>query len=100
MTSEVTSSQSKTSDEQVSGSSIWIRGLYMLLFGLITRLTEVVIGVVMLIQFVLKAATNNTNANLTIFGQQLSQYMYEIIQFQTFNSEDKPFPFRTWPEAK
>ena len=79
--------------------SIWIRGLYMLLFAIVSRLTEMVIGLVMLIQFVLKAATGNTNTNLLIFGDQLSQYLFEIVQFQTFNTEHKPFPFRPWPQA-
>lgn len=101
MSSEITSSpESNSSEGQASGSSIWIRGLYMLLFILITRLAEVVVGLVMLVQFILKAATNNTNDNLSKFGQQLSQYIYEIIQFQTFNSEEKPFPFKSWPEGE
>jgi len=100
MTSEVTPSQTNSSEEQASGSSIWIRGLYMLLFIIIARLAEMVVGLVALIQFILKAATNNTNDNLTKLGQQLSRYMYDIIQFQTFNSEDKPFPFKPWSESQ
>lgn len=83
--------------EQTSKPSIWIRGLYMLLFIIITRITEVVIGLVMLVQFILKAATGGSNDNLLKFGDQLSQYLFDIVQFQTFNSEDKPFPFREWP---
>ena len=85
--------------EKTSDPSIWIRGLYMLLFAIVTRLTEIVIGLVMLIQFVLKAATGGTNSNLVDFGNQLSQYLFEIVQFQTFNTEDKTFPFSQWPQA-
>ena len=85
--------------EPTSGPSIWIRGLFMLLFIIITRLTEVVVGLVMLVQFILKAATGNTNSNLEAFGDQLSQYLYAIVQFQTFNTEDKPFPFSSWPKG-
>ena len=84
---------------QANEPSIWLRGLYMLLFLIVTRLTELVIGLVMLIQFILKAATGNTNSNLVTFGDQLSQYIYEIVQFQTFNTEDKPFPFSQWPQS-
>lgn len=85
--------------ERASGPSIWIRGLYMLLFFIITRLTEAVVGLVMLVQFILKAATGETNKNLESFGDQLSRYIYEIVQFQTFNTEDKPFPFAPWPQG-
>jgi len=72
----------------------------MLLFVIISRLAELLVGIVALVQFILKASTNNTNDNLTSLGKQLSQYMFEIIQFQTFNSEEKPFPFKSWPDTK
>jgi hypothetical protein len=85
--------------EQTSGPSIWHRALYMLLFAIIFHITEVIIGLVMVVQFILKAATGNTNDNLGRFGNQLSQYLYEIVQFQTFNTEDKPFPFSSWPQS-
>jgi len=80
-------------------ASIWVRGLYMLLFGVVAHITELVIGLVMLVQFILKAATDKTNINLLSFGDQLSKYLFEIVQFLTFNSEDKPFPFNSWPKA-
>ena len=81
-------------------ASIWVRGLYMLLFLIITRLTELLIALVMLIQFIVKAAGGSTNVNLLTFGDQLSRYLYSIIQFQTFNTEEKPFPFKQWPQAE
>jgi len=80
-------------------ASIWIRGLFMLLFGVIAHIAELVIGLVMLVQFILKASTDKTNINLLVFGDQLSKYIFEIIQFQTFNSEEKPFPFNSWPKS-
>lgn len=101
MTTDVSTTESdNTADaEQANKPSIWIRGLYMLLFLIITRLTEVVVGLIMVIQFIFKAATGTVNDNLLKFGDSLSQYLYEIVQFQTFNTEDKPFPFAQWPES-
>lgn len=86
--------------EQTSGPSIWQRALYMLLFAIIFHITEAVIGLVMVVQFILKAATGNTNDNLGRFGAQISHYLYEIVQFQTFNTEEKPFPFKSWPQSE
>lgn len=102
MATEITTPDSGDTEqsEQVKEPSIWIRGLYMLLFLIITRITEVIVGLVMFIQFILKAATGNTNKNLVTFGNQLSQYLFAIVQFQTFNSEDRPFPFNQWPHAE
>ena len=102
MATDITTPDSSDTEhtDQVKEPSIWIRGLYMLLFVIITRLTEVIIGLVMFIQFILKAATGNTNKNLVTFGNQLSQYLFAIVQFQTFNTEDKPFPFNQWPQVE
>ena len=86
--------------EQARGPSIWLRALYMLLFAIIFHIVEAIIGVVMVVQFVLKAATGETNDNLGRFGKQLSEYLYAIVQFQTFNTEDKPFPFQAWPKGE
>lgn len=101
MTTHVSTPESGDSaqTEQASGPSIWTRGLYMLLFLIVGRLTEAVVALVMLVQFILKAATGNTNGNLEKFGDQLGQYIYQIVQFQTFNTEEKPFPFKSWPES-
>ena len=99
MVTQATTTGSEHSDNELAQqSSIWTRGLYMLLFVIIARVTEAVVWIVLLVQFICKAATHHTNDNLTGFGQSLSRYYYSIIRFQTFNSEDKPFPFSPWPK--
>ena len=102
MTTNITTPESEHPEQTETSQpvSIWIRGLYMLLFLVITRLAEAVVGLIMVIQFILKAASGNTNQNLVRFGHQMSQYLYSIVQFQTFNSEEKPFPFAPWPDGK
>lgn len=98
MATHATTTGSEPSDQELEQQgSIWARGLYMLLFVIIARVAEAVVWVVLLIQFVYKATTHQTNEHLTLFGQSLSRYYYDIIRFQTFNSEEKPFPFSSWP---
>lgn len=75
----------------------WVRGLYMLLFFIIYSLTEVVIGAVVVIQFLFALFTGQTNARLVLFGRSLSLYVYQIMLYLTFNSEDMPYPFNEWP---
>jgi hypothetical protein len=77
----------------------WLRGLYMLLFVVIYHVAEFVVGVVVLLQFLFTLVSGQTNARLLQFGQSLSQYVYQILRFLTFNSEDMPFPFNEWPAA-
>lgn len=77
----------------------WLRGLYMLLYILIFHVAEFVVGVVVVLQFLFTLVSGQTNIHLLQFGQSLSQYVFLILRFLTFNSEDMPFPFADWPAA-
>jgi hypothetical protein len=77
----------------------WLRGLYMLLFIVIFHVTEFVVGAVVLLQFLFTLVTGQTNARLLQFGYSLSRYVYQILRFLTFNTEEMPFPFNEWPAA-
>ena len=77
----------------------WLRGLYMLLFFVLYHVVEVVLGAVVLLQFLFTLVTGETNARLLQFGQSLSRYVYQILHFLTFNREEMPFPFNDWPAA-
>ena len=78
--------------------AIWMRGLYMILFGFLQGVAKFVLFVVAVIQFLSVLLTGGTNARLLSFGQSLSLYSYQIFRFLTFNSEMLPYPFSPWPE--
>ncbi|NOY74070.1 MAG: DUF4389 domain-containing protein [Gammaproteobacteria bacterium] len=88
-----------TAPEGDSTTQILLRGLYMVLFAIITRIAEFVIAGAALIQLIYKLATKKPNDRITTFGDSLAQYVTQIVRFQTFNSEEKPFPFQSWPTA-
>jgi len=75
---------------------IWVRVLFMAIFAVIYSITEVLIGLVAILQLGFAIFTQSPNNNLTRFGQSLSMYAYHIFRFVTFNSEYKPFPFDEW----
>lgn len=85
--------------ENLKQKKTWLRGLYMLLFAIFYSVAEIVILVVVLFQFLLALFTARTNARLVLFGKSLSTYVYQVMLYLTFNSEDKPFPFGEWPAA-
>lgn len=80
--------------------STWKRGLYMVLYIIFSRIAEVVLGVVVLFQFLLKLFTGETNDRLLKLGQGLSTYLYQVFQFLTYNSEYLPYPFGAWPKGE
>ena len=77
----------------------WLRGLFMLLFAVISRVAELVLLTVAVLQFLWALATGQSNARLCAFGESLSRYLYQVFRFLTFDTEDKPFPFSDWPGA-
>jgi len=85
----------------VKDKSIWVRLLYMLLFAFLYSAAEFVILAVVVYQFLHILLTGgNKDERVKNLGSQLSVYVYQILQFQTFNTEDKPFPMADWPEAE
>lgn len=75
----------------------WLRGLFMLLFVLIYAITEVIITAVVVLQFLFVLLTGDQNLRLKEFGAHLSTYVYSMMSYWTYNSEEKPFPFAAWP---
>ena len=86
--------------DNIKEPSIWMRGLYMLLFAIFYSLAEIVLFAVVIFQFILKLVTGETNERLLALGQSFATYIYQIIQFLNFNSEQKPYPFTVWPKGE
>ncbi len=86
--------------ENIKKRSTWLRGLYMLLFTIFSRIAELVLFAIILFQFILKVLTGDTNDRLRKLGQSLSTYIYQILQFLSFNNEIHPYPFGTWPKGE
>ena len=85
--------------ENVKSEKQWLRGLYMLLFIIISEMAKVVVVTVAIIQFLFAILTGKGNSNLTQFGNSMAQFVQQVVDFLTYNTEDKPFPFAQWPEA-
>ena len=78
-------------------TNVWKRGLAMLLFGFIAGFVRFIITMISLFQFISLLFTEKPNFPLVKFGQSLNNYLYQINQFLTINSEIYPFPFADWP---
>jgi hypothetical protein len=85
--------------ENLKSRGTWLRLAYMVLFAVLFWVAESVLIVVAVLQFLWKLFSADTNARLTVFGENLGRYLYQIVRFLTFNSEEMPFPFADWPGA-
>ena len=86
--------------DNIKQQSTWIRGLYMVLFSIFYTIADLVLFAVVVFQFFLKLFTGDTNDRLRKLGLSISTYIYEILQFLSFNSEAHPYPFGNWPKGQ
>jgi hypothetical protein len=70
----------------------------MVFFLLAYSVAEAVVVLLVLFQFVTILLTGHANQNALRLGYNLSTYVYQVLQFQTFNTESRPFPFSDWPD--
>jgi hypothetical protein len=88
---ELTKSRLKRGDH-------WLRLIIALVyFGLLFYLVKTVIGLVLLTQFVIGLFSGTVNRRLLDFTGNLNCFSYHVLQYLTWNSNDRPFPFSDWP---
>lgn len=83
--------------QRLQKTETWMRVLYMVFFIFVYGLTKFLIILVMLFQLFSMVLSGSTNSQLLKFSQNLAAYVFQIITFLTFNSEQRPFPFSAWP---
>ncbi len=86
--------------ENIQQKSIWMRGLYMMMFSLFYSIAEVVLFASVIAQFFFKLFTGDTNPRLLKLGQSIATYIYQIIQFLIFKSEYHVYPLGAWPKGE
>lgn len=84
----------------VGDRKLWERVLYMLFCAIAYGVAEFVVAVVAIFQVVCVAATGSINDRAHQLGRNVSSYIFELLQFATFNSERVPFPFSDWPDEE
>jgi flagellar basal body-associated protein FliL len=85
------------SQEPSHRKTTWMRGLHMLVVLLLVNLAGTVQAVVALIQFFWMLFKEEKNAEIARFGRGLGRWFAQATAFVTGSSEDKPFPYQSWP---
>lgn len=81
----------------------WLRAIFMVIFGIIFAIITwgtLIVGLIALFQFIWVLFKDQPNKPLATFSDGFSQYLYQIAMFLTFVSDEKPFPFSSWPSTK
>ena len=79
----------------------WIRIILMVVFAVVLYLAiPPVLLVLMIAQALFVLITGESNANLRSLGAALSTYIFQIVQFMSYVTDVKPFPFSDFPKAE
>lgn len=83
--------------ENLTRPSQWLRIAYMLALAVALYVAGIVLALLCVAQAIFSLLTGNDNENLRALGKDLSTYVYQILEFLSYNSELKPFPFSPYP---
>lgn len=85
-------------EKNVTSRSTWLRLVFMLIFAFLYAVSRLVTGIVVIIQFFYVLLSGETNRQLKTFGHSLAIYSFQVVDYLTFNTEQKPFPLDAeWP---
>ncbi|HEX5313949.1 MAG TPA: DUF4389 domain-containing protein [Gammaproteobacteria bacterium] len=84
----------------VLAGATWRRFAFMLIFVPILSCALFLMGFTSLFQFFSMLASGETNPQLTSFGHGLARFAAEIMDYLTYNTERRPFPFAGWQGAE
>ena len=89
-----------TSDTQIrlrSGQT-WLRLVLVLIyFFVIFEVVVLLVGLAMVFQFFYRLVKGAEAERLRAFTGDLNTFRYAALQYVTFNSDERPFPFCDWP---
>ena len=85
--------------DNAKNTDTWLRGLFILIFGVIFYFLYGLIWLLIIFQFITKVITGGLNSNLEQFSTKMTAYAMQILNYITFQSEERPFPFSPFPEG-
>jgi hypothetical protein len=86
--------------QSIKSDAFWVKTLFIILFSIVYRVLDVIVLLLVLVQWGFTLITGQVNPALNEFSDSLACYIEQIIRYVTSNSEIKPFPFTDWPSPK
>ncbi len=87
-------------EENLKSRATWLRLAFMLISVMLICVTSVVGSLIVILGFFWLLFTGEINRQMQQVGQSIAAYIYELIRYLTFNTEEKPFPMGgKWPSG-
>lgn len=84
--------------KNVKDREAWFRFAIMVVLGGAFYITCMITFAVAFVQFFARLFSGAAFAGLIEFGDNIATYQAQLTRYLTFASDDKPFPFSSFPE--
>ena len=94
------SGHGKPIEENIKSKATWTRLLFMLISYVLISIASFVGTFIVVLGFLWLLITGEVNQQIRQVGQSIAAYVYEIVRYLTFNTDQRPFPLGgDWPSG-
>tara|TARA_X000001036_G_scaffold262769_1_gene244239 strand:+ start:66 stop:386 length:321 start_codon:yes stop_codon:yes gene_type:complete len=84
--------------ENIKEPSIWVNFFLKVIYLIFLNFIIPFLGFITLLQLLFSLGSKKPNDNLISFSKKISIYIYQIINFITYSSDERPWPFNAFPD--
>ncbi len=84
--------------ENIKEPSIWVNFFLKVIYLIFLNFIIPFLGFITLLQLLFSLGSKKPNDNLISFSKKISIYTYQIINFITYSSDERPWPFNAFPD--
>jgi hypothetical protein len=95
-----TTSDTTEVTQRDSRRPIWIRGAFMVFFMIAFSITQGLVALMAVIQFLSLMITAKPNEFIAGFGRSLGLWLDQTARFQSAATDERPFPWAPWPNGR
>lgn len=77
-----------------------LRLVYIVAYYIVLRFVDVVVAGIAIVQIVCVAVSGQKQEDLARFSGQLAEFIRQVIDYSTWRSDRKPYPFLEWPAPR
>ncbi len=94
------SGSGKPIEENIKSKATWTRLIFMLISYVLISIASFVGTFIVVLGFLWLLITGEVNQQIRQVGQSIAAYVYEIVRYLTFNTDQRPFPLGgDWPSG-
>tara|TARA_Y100000816_G_C25920499_1_gene480030 strand:- start:103 stop:423 length:321 start_codon:yes stop_codon:yes gene_type:complete len=84
--------------ENIKEPSTWVNFFLKVIYLIFLNFIIPFLGFITLLQLLFSLGSKKPNDNLISFSKKISIYIYQIINFITYSSDERPWPFNPFPD--